>query len=221
LAALAARAGDARGSAELASAAQATAADLHLAGWGDRAAQLLAESDRPDAEFRRHGEVWTLTFAGTTVQLADAKGLHDIAVLLAVPGQQITARQLAGDVEPDTGADEVLDAPARAAYKQRLADLDDEIDAADAAHDSGRAATFRAERDALVAALAEAYGLGGRPRRLGDRGERARTTVTARIRDTLRRIEKVHPALGRHLRESLATGRSCRYDPSTVVRWTL
>jgi hypothetical protein len=48
----------------------------------------------------------------------------------------------------------------------------------------------------LVAELAHAAGLGGRARRLGDPGERARSAVTARIRDTIRRIAERHPALG-------------------------
>jgi hypothetical protein len=169
--------------------------------------------------FRRTGDLWTLTYGGVTAQLRDAKGLHDIAALLALPGEDVSALRLVG-AEPDTGADEVLDATARDAYKARLADLDDEIDSARTNHDSARAERFQAERDALVAELANAYGLGGRVRRLGDRGERARSTVTARIHDSLRRIEHVHPTLGAHLRESLVTGRSCSYRPTSAVRWT-
>lgn len=182
---------------------------------------LVQPAQGPPAEFRRTGEVWTLTWAGTTTQLADAKGLHDLAALLAVPGQEISALRLCGRPEPDTGADEVLDQRARAEYQQRLADLAEEIDAAEAAHDGGRAARYRAEHDALVDALAAAYGLGGRVRRLGDPAERARSTVTARIRDSLRRIDRAHPALGAHLRASVSTGRCCVYRPEPPVRWML
>jgi hypothetical protein len=69
-----------------------------------------------------------------------------------------------------------------------------------------RSARLAAERDALIGELAHATGLGGRPRRLGDVTERARSTVTARIRDAIGRIERVHPELGRHLRASIVTG---------------
>jgi len=51
--------------------------------------------------------------------------------------------------------------------------------------------------------------------------ERARTTVTARIRDSIRRIEAVHPELGRHLQRSVRTGTLCVYEPETDVRWVL
>jgi hypothetical protein len=45
--------------------------------------------------------------------------------------------------------------------------------------------------------------------------------VTARIRDALRKIDLVHPALGAHLRESVITGRTCRYQPASPVDWRL
>jgi hypothetical protein len=77
------------------------------------------------------------------------------------------------------------------------------------------------ERDALVAELAAAAGLGGRARRLGDQSERARKAVTARIRDVLDRIERVHPALGAHLRASVTTGTYCGYPPPTPTAWEL
>lgn len=49
--------------------------------------------------------MWTLTFAGTTVRLPDAKRLHDLATLLARPGRDISSAELIGAsvVEPDTG----------------------------------------------------------------------------------------------------------------------
>ncbi|MEV1145785.1 hypothetical protein, partial [Micromonospora sp. NPDC049799] len=66
-----------------------------------------------------------------------------------------------------------------------------------------------------------AAGLAGRTRRLGDESERARKAVTGRIRDTLRRIDDRHPALAAHLRDSVSTGSSCRYQPATPVPWRL
>ena len=179
------------------------------------------------AAFRRDGEVWTLRYASRTVQLRDAKGLRDLATLLAAPGQEIPATRLLAGVDapeatqPQMGGDEVLDQRARAAYKKRLAELDEEIAAAEADHDTGRMARHTAERAALIDELTRAYGLGGRIRRLGDTGERARSTVTARIRDAMRRIERVHPELGAHLRGSVATGRACCYRPAAPLRWEL
>ena len=88
-------------------------------------------------------------------------------------------------------------------------------------HDIERSTRLAAERDALIDELTSAAGLGGRPRRLGDVTERARTTVTARIRDAIGRIERVHPELGRHLRASIVTGARCSYRPAETVRWSI
>jgi hypothetical protein len=45
--------------------------------------------------------------------------------------------------------------------------------------------------------------------------------VSARIRDAIRRIERVDPALGRHLDHSVVTGLACRYEPTEAVEWQL
>jgi hypothetical protein len=63
--------------------------------------------------------------------------------------------------------------------------------------------------------------LAGRGRRLGDEAERARKTVAARIRDTLRRLDGLHPELAGHLREAVSTGTNCSYSPANPVPWRL
>ncbi len=142
--------------------------------------------------------------------LRDAKGLRDLAVLLAAPGRDVAATELIAGVTP-----------AAAACLAGLARLDEELAEADTHHDIERSARLAAERDALIDELTSAAGLGGRPRRLGDVTERARTTVTARIRDAIGRIERVHPELGRHLRASIVTGARCSYRPAETVRWSI
>ena len=178
--------------------------------------------------FRRDGDTWTLAFGGRSVPLRDAKGLRDLAVLLAAPGREVAATELIAGVATAAaaglaalGADPVLDDRARAAYRTRLARLDEELAEADTHHDIERSARLAAERDALIDELTYAAGLGGRRRRMGDVTERARTTVTARIRDAIGRIERVHPGLGRHLRASIVTGSRCSYRPAATVRWSI
>jgi hypothetical protein len=119
------------------------------------------------------------------------------------------------------GGDAVLDDTAKAAYRRRLAELDERIDHALDGHDDRRAAELDQERQALIDELRRATGLGGRSRRLGDRAERARKAVLERIRDTLRRLDRAHPELAEHLRASVSTGASCRYQPPTSTAWVL
>lgn len=119
------------------------------------------------------------------------------------------------------GGDPVLDEEAKIRYRRRLERLDEEIDRAAELGDDRRAEEFGRERAALLDELRTAAGLGGRTRRLGDEAERARKTVTARIRDTLRKLDALHPELAAHLRESVTTGSSCSYRPGRPVDWLL
>jgi hypothetical protein len=187
-----------------------------------RGAPQRAASNCPEGIFRRDGEVWTLRYGGREIRLRDSKGLRDLHALLTRPGTAVAALDLAAPgpvpAEPDTG--EVIDAQARAAYRHRLSELEEAAAEADAAADIERSARVATERDALVEALTQAYGLGGRIRRTGSAAERARTAVTARIRDAIRRIGAEHPDLGRHLSRSVRTGTFCTYDPDQPVRWS-
>lgn len=177
--------------------------------------------------FRQEGDVWAVHFGDRTARIRTSKGVLDLVRLLAQPGREIPALDLASGPAPARSIDpgdgdglgaqgdlgETIDATARAAYKARLLAIDAELDDADAGGDGQASDRLAAERDALLQQLAGAYGLGGRPRRAGDPSERARTAVTARIRDAIKRVEKVHPELGHHLRRSVRTGTFCAYDP--------
>jgi hypothetical protein len=163
--------------------------------------------------------MWQATYRGRTAYLRDAKGLHDLAALLARPGADLSALQLAtkGDrsaAGPPAANEPVLDRRALVAYRRRLAELDDELAAAHATSDLARQQRATDEREHLLTELRRATRPGGTPRRLGPTAaERARKAVTARIRDAIRRIADVHPELGAHLDRTIRTGTTCRYDP--------
>jgi pSer/pThr/pTyr-binding forkhead associated (FHA) protein len=187
--------------------------------------------------FLREGDFWCLTYGGTIIRLKDSKGLRDIARLLATPGSEVAALDLASREHPGTGgragmiaelglgveadAGEALDAEARVQYRARLADLEEEITEAAADNDLERASRAREEREFLLSELAAAVGLGGRARKMLDPAERARKAATGRVRDAISHIEMAHPQLGRHLRRSVRTGSFCVYDPPEPTDWQL
>ncbi|MDQ0381607.1 ATP-binding protein [Amycolatopsis thermophila] len=223
--------GDEDAAGPLLDAVAAEAAELGLRHVTDRVRRLRSARAEPavTGEFRFTGTTWTVGLGGRTLHLPDAKGLRDLHFLLSHPGTDVPAVRLldpaggeVGVAARGLGGDAVLDDTAKAAYRRRLAALDDEIDAAAARGDDDRAARLDGERAALLDELRAAAGLGGRTRRLGDEAERARKAVTARIRDTLRRLDDRHPQLAEHLRATVSTGASCRYDPgSPAVTWRL
>lgn len=187
-----------------------------------------AAADRPVAPpplrtgvFRRLGDVWQVGFDDELVSVRAAKGMVDIHRLLGSPGREIHCLELAGGGVEEGGTGPQLDETARRAYEDRVRELQADIDDADAAHDLARAEAARVELDALVDQLTAALGLGGRARTGTSSAERARSAVTQRIRTTIRRIEDLHPRLGRHLRSSIRTGVFCSYTPEEPLPWEL
>jgi hypothetical protein len=127
----------------------------------------------------------------------------------------------AGGHTSDAGA--MLDMTALAAYRRRLSELDEDIAEAGSWADSRRLEGLQRERDALLAEVRSATGLGGRQRRSGGTDERARVAVRKAIASAVARIERDLPDLGRLLRHTVRTGGACRYepDPSRPVSWVV
>jgi non-specific serine/threonine protein kinase len=168
---------------------------------------------------RREGDVWAITSGGRQVRLRDSKGLQYLATLIAAPGHDHHVLELAGSAL-DEPAPAALDDAARAAYRHRLAELEEEIDEAERFADPERVARLHGERDALYGELRSAIGLGGRPR-AGGSAERARKAVTNRLRDAVARIEREDAELAAHLRASVHTGIVCAYRPEPHSTWSL
>jgi TolB-like protein len=169
----------------------------------------------------RHGEGWAAEYAGSHAVFPDLKGIRDIRRLLERPGEPIHCLDLTERWDAAFPSDVVLDDKARQSVKARIRDLEEELAEAQDMHDVGRVEQARAELHELVEMLSKALGLGGRSRRLGNITERARTTVTWRIRHAVRKMEALHGPLGRHLANSLRTGTFCSYQPERPVSWRL
>jgi hypothetical protein len=185
--------------------------------WAERTRAALAAPGR--ASLQPDGDGFAVCFAGRSIRVPDTKGLRDLARLLASPAADIHALDLVG--AEAAGADTVLDEQAKSAYKTRLTRLAAVLADAEERGDALAVERARSEREAIAHELAAATGLGGRDRRLGDSSERARKTVGARIRDTLARLERLHPELAAHLRGSLTLGSTCRYDPDPPTAWSV
>jgi tetratricopeptide (TPR) repeat protein len=176
------------------------------------------------AVFRRSGPVWEIAFAGRTVQVPHKAGLSDLAFLLARPDRSVPVLELSGDnpaLASNTRGAPTLDERARREIRDRLHELDAEVAEAEADNDEERASAARERRQQLAEAVARDLGLGGRARRIDDPLERARKTVSTRIRRTITAVGRAHPELGRHLERSVDTGAWCAYRPAEPVAWHL
>jgi hypothetical protein len=190
-------------------------------------AELLKKTSQVEptqsATLRPDGGVWTIDFNGTNVHVPDLKGLWHLRELVSRPHEFVPALTLVGASSEgpiprgDTGP--LLDREALRQYRRRLAELDHELDDAAVHGDAKRQAKQSAERDALIAELKRATGLGGRPRRSGSPAEKARLNVTRTIRHAITELSTKVPELAAHLDESIVTGVSCCYEPRTNIAW--
>lgn len=173
--------------------------------------------------------VWSVGPAGEARLLPDMKGLHYLRALLQRPRVELTALEMSamaaahGTIVAEPGTGERLDRTALTAYRNRLREIDEELDEAQSWNDPARAERVEAEREALLRELAGAAGLGGRARTMGGTAERARVAVRKAIAAALDRIDAEDPAMARLLRRTVHTGSACRYepDPDTPLDWLL
>ncbi len=179
----------------------------------------------------REGGYWAVRHAGTVARLPDSLGLRYLDLLIRNPGRELAALdiiQLASAAPAGTtlagatplgpgrrpvsaAADDILDARALVEYRHRLAQLDDDLAEAEQWNDTERASRARTERDFLLAELASATGIHGRPRHLSSESERARINVTRAIRSAIDRIRTHNPNAAAHLDQAVKTGTYCSY----------
>ncbi|MES1193168.1 MAG: AAA family ATPase, partial [Solirubrobacterales bacterium] len=184
-------------------------------------------SSGPTATLRLEGEIWTVTGA-ETVRLKDRKGLQYLTTLLERPDVEVHAMDLVngpvdaaargrgdgsagaanGELAVSDGGDAgtLLDAEAKAAYRERVTELREDLEEAERFNDVERSSRLREELDFIGAELARAVGLGGRDRRASSSAERARANVTRAIRGAVKAIAEHDGRPGHHLSRSVRTG---------------
>ncbi len=176
--------------------------------------------------FQRQGRTWLVAYGSESRTIQHLKGMDYICHLLRNPDDEvhaITLRSAAAGRQgtPAAGsAGEILDSEALGNLRRRIAEIDQDLAEAEANHDLGRPPALQEEREALLAEVRRATGLGGRQRQAASDRERARQSVTQAIRRALEAIKKDHAALWRHLRKSLKTGEVFAYRPDDETPWS-
>ena len=176
------------------------------------------------ARLERDRDVWRLVCHQESGTLMHIAGMTQLARLLRSPGTEMSADDLNGSngtTHTDLGP--ALDARAKREYRQRINELQAEVDEAEHWADPERAESARRELDALITELRRAVGLGGRDRPHGSGSERARVNVARNVRRAIAAIDKVAPQVAAHLTASVRTGHHCTYAPEPAARidWTI
>ncbi len=195
-------------------------------------------SPQEECLFLRQNDYWTIRYHGHAALLKSTRGLHYLAVLLRNPGREFHVRELlARPMDVSTLAAAVaaagrvtgglydgvpvLDAQAKAEYKCRVNDLQQDLNQAKRFNDPQRKTEVQDELQAIADHLASAVGLGGRDRKTSSDAERARSAVTKCIKQAVQKIGEAIPSLGYHLAARIKTGYFCSYNtrPDRPVAW--
>ena len=159
---------------------------------GPPPAPAVAPADRTAALLRRDGDTWTVAVGERSVSVRHSKGLEQLAVLLERPGVEVHAIDLIhGDTSErgeDAGGGELvareapgadlgpaLDPVAKAAYRERVSELREELAEAEAFHRilsarRARATSSSSSRPSSGAPSASAGAIAGRGRTPSARG---------------------------------------------------
>jgi TolB-like protein len=171
--------------------------------------------------FTLNGGVWQLNYKDNEVIFKDAKGFHDIHKLLSSPNDSFHCLDLMGAGVDESHATETIDAKSKTAYMNRIKELQEDIQVAESMNQIETASKLKEEYETILEHLSNALGLSGKSRKVGSTIEKARSAVTWRIRNSIKKIKEVHPELGKHLSQSIKTGTHCTYQPELEIRWQL
>jgi hypothetical protein len=202
----------------------------------------------PGNVFHKDEDIWTIRYAGTTVQLpVRLRGLDYLAYLLRHPGQAFEVQDLdsmiRGNLGPAPDADAVLalgegDDGFRVGWigdagelttketikilRGRQRELEAQLKIALASETTDAVSRIQTEHAAIKRYLRETVDHHGRPRKAADSKEKARINVRRLVGRAIEQIEQKHPALAAHLEISVRTGDFCIYDPVPGDRtpWT-
>jgi TolB-like protein len=165
-------------------------------------------------------DFWEFEFSGKTIRTATVKGFSDIKKLIHQTGTPFHCTELMG-VAVLSDEERVIDEKAKQEYRQKITSLQHEIESAENNQDFAKAEILQDEYEQLIEYLSGVMGLNNRTRQTGSTVEKARSAVTWRIRNAISKIEQIHPALGKHLSNSIKTGTFCSYEPEMAVVWIL
>ncbi|MDQ8198221.1 hypothetical protein QEH56_08695 [Pelagicoccus enzymogenes] len=179
---------------------------------------LGIEKSRPQHALICEGKTWRFIFDGEEATVADSKGIRFLAKLLSKPSEEFSAFALANPKAASESFEvsdmEVTDTASLRRYKERILDIEEELEEAIAFDREDEIERLEEEKDSILKHLSSVSGAGGRSRLKGER-EKARLSV-------LRAFQRMFASLpiGRvHIESRLKTGYTCTYTPESGEVW--
>ena len=184
----------------------------------------LEPSQAPSNVFRRRGDVWDVAYQGTQAAVRHNIGMIYLSYLLVHPGRTVSLKDLYLVAHPEETIElgqgiKLADRQAVDTYRERLNDIDLELDEAEAHGDLSRGEHLREEKEMILAELDRIIGLRGKLRRDSSSHDKISKSVRTAISRALKKLRERHEALARHIESSLRTGPTRCYVPEIETVW--
>jgi hypothetical protein len=193
------------------------------------------------------GQCWAIRYEGNEEKIYTPDiGFYHLQILLENPGATFSASELdvivrrmtkdelcasisAGETPADEGvsvlgqsdAGHILDEHAVRSYRIRLNEIENELEEARANNDLGKSDALETEKGWIESELANAQGLGGAIRKLGDDRNKVRNRVGNAIRRALKKIKQYDRPLSEHLQKPILNlGHTLSYVPRDGLTWS-
>ncbi|MGD0897011.1 MAG: hypothetical protein ABR915_04185 [Thermoguttaceae bacterium] len=178
----------------------------------------------PDFLFAPDGTFYEIKGFGEGARLACLTGLNYIEQLLRRPGVAIGFAELVADAAPESATEAAeqtvvesldlrkwsnqptLDERALHEYKERLQEVETDLEDAQQCNDSGRQERLEREKNEILAGVHAARGLGNNVRDLNSDADRLRSRIYSALRTAYKKLEdNKAPKLAQHFRESISS----------------
>ena len=197
--------------------------------FGEGLAEKAMASTGPAYAFEWSGDFWHLTFEGKTTHIRDGIGPRYIALLLANPIEEVFCPDIIAIangnpiLKMSQTKDVLADDQTIRECKQRLQELDEELQEAKEFNEWGKQEKLQEKVDSLEDHLLKLSGLRNKTRTFSDSFNNARTSVTNAINRTLRSnaVKPCLPEAYRHLDKAISRGTFMSYNPEKTIDWVL
>lgn len=180
--------------------------------------------------FRQRGDQWEIRFqGGEIITLKRQKGLEYLTMLLASPGQSISALELyhQGKMEDEQRAMdlgrgmEVGDRQALEDYWKAIQEIDEDLLEARHSNDFQQVEDLQEKKESLLSEVSNMKGPGGKLRFINDPLRKPRDNVSKAIKRTVGNLAKANMnELAAHLQPmTMVQGGEISYEPNDPITW--
>lgn len=175
--------------------------------------------------FKHMGDSWIVTYEGVTHHVKHTIGMQYIKYFLMHPNQEVFVDELEqlipkykDTIKPSKG-DPIFADELRKRFKEKLDIINEKIALAESRHDEQLIDKLENEKKQVFKDGSEGINPDGSPKYFDAEFKTIRDRVRKNYNTARNSIEKVHPKLAKHLKDSITIHSFCRYKTPEPFPW--